>query len=106
MNDANALRKHPKTLLVIVTEAAIERRLVADALERGAHGWTVSEVRGGGASGPREGDWEADRTVELKVICDPAVADAIAAHVMAVYAPHFRVALTFAEVQVLRPERY
>ena len=98
--------RHAKTLLVVVTEAALERRLVADALKRGAHGWTVSEVRGGGGSGARDGDWEADRTVELKIVCDDPVAESIAEHVMQVYAPHYRVALYFAAVEVLRPERY
>jgi predicted nuclease with RNAse H fold len=101
-----SLVKHPKTLLVIVAEAALEKSLVRDVRERGAQGWTVAEVHGAGREGVREGAWEADRTIEMKVICDPAVADAIAAHVLAVYAPNFHVALWFSEVSVLRPERY
>jgi hypothetical protein len=100
------LAKHDKTLLVILAEAAIEKALVRDARERGAQGWTVTEVRGAGRSGVREGAWEADRTIELKVICDEAVADAIAAHVLQAYAQNYAVSLTFARVQVLRPERF
>ena len=98
--------KHPKTLLVIVAEAALEKNLVRDAKARGAQGWTITEVRGAGLEGVREGAWEADRTIELKLICDPAVADAIAEHVIATYASHYAVALYFGSVQVLRPERY
>jgi hypothetical protein len=98
--------KHPKTLLVIVAEAVLEKNLVRDARARGAQGWTVSEVHGAGREGVREGAWEADRTIELKVICDEAVADSIAEHVLASYAPHYSVALYFSTVQVLRPERY
>jgi uncharacterized protein len=71
-----------------------------------AQGWTVSEVHGAGREGVREGAWEADRTIELKMICDAAVADAIAEHVLATYAPHYSVAMYFSAVQVLRPERY
>jgi nitrogen regulatory protein P-II 2 len=97
---------HAKTLLVIVAEAALEKNLVRDVGERGAQGWSVSEVRGGGRGGVREGAWEADRTIEMKVICEAAVADAIADHVLATYAPNFRVALWFSEVWVRRPERY
>jgi len=100
------LSKHPKTLLVIVAEAMLEQRLVADARARGAQGWTVSAVHGGGQEGVREGAWEADRTVELKVICDAAVADAIAEHVMATYVPNYSVVLYFCAVAVLRPDRY
>jgi nitrogen regulatory protein P-II 2 len=101
-----SLAKHPKTLLVIVAEAALEKALVRDARERGAQGWTVVEVHGAGLEGVREGAWEADRTVEIKLVCDATVADAIAEHVMATYARHYAVALWFADVQVLRPERY
>ena len=100
------MTKHPKTLLVIVAEAVLEKNLVRDARQRGAQGWTVSEVHGAGREGVREGDWEADRTIELKVICDEAVADAIAEHVLATYAPNYSVAMYFSPVQVLRPERF
>ncbi len=101
-----SLHKHPKTLLVIVAEAVLEKNLVRDARERGAQGWTVSEVHGASHEGEREGAWEADRTIELKLICDAQVADLIAEHVLARYAPNYSVALYFAEVAVLRPERY
>ncbi len=100
------MKKHHKTLLVINAEGVLEKPLVRDLRERGAQGWTVTEVHGANLEGIREGAWEADRTIEMKVICDEAVADAIAEHVLATYAPHYSVALWFAAVQVLRPERY
>ena len=100
------MTKHPKTLLVIVAESALEKSLVNAIRERGAQGWTVSEVHGAGREGVREGAWEADRTIELKVICDEAVADTIAEHVLAVYAQYYSVALYFSPVWVLRPDRF
>jgi nitrogen regulatory protein P-II 2 len=100
------MTKHPKKLLVIIAEAAIEKQLMRDARQLGAHGCTVSDVRGEGAGGSREGAWEADRTIELKIICDEAVADRIAAHVLSEYAPNFGVSMFFSDVQVLRPQRY
>lgn len=100
------MSKHPKTLLVIVAEAVLEKNLVRDARQHGAQGWTVSEVHGAGREGVREGAWEADRTIELKVICDESVADAIAEQVLTQYAPHYSVAMYFSTVQVLRPERF
>ncbi|MFN9745687.1 MAG: P-II family nitrogen regulator [Betaproteobacteria bacterium] len=100
------MKKHGKTMLVINAEGVLEKPLVRDLRERGAQGWTVTEVHGANLEGVREGAWEADRTIEMKVICDEAVADAIAAHVLATYAPHYSVALWFTPVQVLRPERY
>ncbi len=100
------ITRHPKTLLVIVAEAALEETLVRDLLREGAMGWTVSDVRGGGSEGVREGAWEADRTIELKVICDAAVAESVAAHVLATHARHYGVSMYFSEVSVLRPEKY
>jgi hypothetical protein len=101
-----SLVKHRKTLLVIVAEAALEKNLVRDARERGAQGWTISEVHGASLDGVREGAWEADRTIELKLICDDLIADTIAEHVIATYAKNYAVALYFSNVSVLRPERY
>ncbi len=98
--------KHPKTLLVLVAEAALEKALVRDLRQLGAQRWTIGEVHGAFHEGVREGAWEADRTIEMKIICEAAVADAIAAHVLATYAPNYSVAMYFAEVSVLRPERF
>lgn len=100
------LPKFDKTLLVIVAEAVLERALVRDASALGAQAWTATEVRGAAREGVREGQWEADRTVELKLLCDAAVADAIAEHVLASYATHYSVSMHFSTVQVLRPDRY
>ena len=75
-----ALTKHARQLLVIIAEAALEKSLVRDVKRLGAHGYTVYDVRGEGAMGVREGEWEADRTIEMKVICEAQVADQIAEH--------------------------
>lgn len=100
------MTKHPRKLLVIIAEAALEKRLVNDVRQAGAHGYTVHDVRGGSGYATREGSWEADRTIELKVICEDAVADAIARHVLATYALHYGLTLFFADVAVLRPEKF
>lgn len=101
-----SLAKHPRQLLVIIAEAVLEKRLVQDVKRFGAHGYTVSDVRGGGTHGEREGSWEADRTIRMEVVCEPAVADEIAAHALAAYAPHYGLTLFFADVQVLRAQKF
>ena len=98
--------KHPKTLLVIVAEAVLEKQVLREAQARGAQSWTVAEVQSAGREGVREGSWEADRTVEIKVLCPVDVADAIARHVLDTYAAHYSVAMYFVPVTVLRPDRY
>ena len=97
---------HPRKLLVIIAEAALEKALVADARRLGAQGYTVHDVRGGGRQGTRAGDWEADRSVELKVIATASVAEAIARHVLAAYCPDYSVTMFLADAHVLRPEKF
>lgn len=97
---------HARKLLVIITEAALEKRLVQEALSCGAHGYTITEVRGGGESGEREASWEADRSIEMKVICDEAVAERLAQHVLSSYAKDYAVTMFTAEVGVFRPQKF
>ena len=100
------MEKHARTLLVIITEAAIEKRLVADSQRLGAHGYTVHDVRGGSRLSTREALWEADRSIEMKLICSDEVADAMARHVLATYAPHYSLTLFFSGVDVVRAEKF
>ena len=96
---------HPRKLLVIIADAAQKKALVGDARRLGAQGYTVHDVRGGGRRGTRDGDWEADRSVEMKVIATEAVAEAIARHVLATYCADYSVTMFLADAQVLRPEK-
>jgi hypothetical protein len=50
--------------------------------------------------------WEADRSIELKVVCDADVAQRIAAYVCEQYAPHYGLSLFMVDVAVLRPHKY
>ncbi len=97
---------HPKKLLVIIVEAALEKVLIRDARQFGAHGYTISEVRGGGDRGEREAAWEADRSIEMKVICDASVAEQLAQHVLATYAPNYAVTMFTTDVGVFRPQKF
>lgn len=100
------MQTHAKQLLVIIAESALEKPLIRDARQFGAHGYTISDVRGGGEGGEREAQWEADRSVEMKVICDARVAEALARHVLATYAPHYAVTLFTTDVGVFRPQKF
>jgi nitrogen regulatory protein P-II 2 len=101
-----SIEKHHRKLLVIIAEASIEKQLVDLVIQLGAHGYTVTDVRGRGATGVREGIWEVDRTIRMEILCESAVADTIASEVMAKYAANFGLSLYFSDVDVLRPEKY
>jgi nitrogen regulatory protein P-II 2 len=100
------MQTHPRSLLTIITEAVIERALIADCRRFGAQGYTVYDVRGGGLGGDREGTWDADRSIELQVVCSDEVAERIAEHVLGQYAPNYGVSLYLSEVRVFRAQKY
>ena len=100
------MQTHARKLLVFIAEAALEKDLVRDARAFGAHGYTLSDVRGGGARGEREAAWEADRSIEMKVICNESVAERIAQHVLATYAPNFALTVFVTDVGVFRPQKF
>lgn len=100
------MRTHARKLLVIICEAALEKTLIEDARRLGAAGYTIADVRGGGRGGTREGAWEADRSIEMKLICDAKVAELLAAHVLERYGEHYAVTLYLDDVSVLRPEKF
>ena len=91
---------------MVIAEAALERQLVADVKRLGAHGYTVFDVRGGGARGDRRADWDADRSIQMEVICDDAVAAAIAEHIHLTYFDDYAVTVFISEVGVLRPAKF
>lgn len=98
--------KHNRSLVVIIAEASLEKLLIQDVQRLGALGYTVTDVRGGGPSGVREGAWEADRTIRMEVVCEADVANAIGEHVLAWYGKHYGVTIYFSDVKVLRPNKF
>jgi nitrogen regulatory protein P-II 2 len=100
------MQTHSRKLLVVICEAALEKTLVEDVGRLGAAGYTIVDARGGGRGGTRDGTWEADRSIEIKVICDTDVADRVVAHVLATYSAHYAVTLYLTDVSVLRPAKF
>lgn len=100
------MQTHDRTLLTVIAEAALERQLVADARRLGAHGYTVYEVRGGGAGSTVSGEWEADRSIELQLVCSAEVAQRIAEHVLGEYGRHWRLTVMLSDVKVFRAEKF
>lgn len=101
---------HFRCQLTIIAEFMLETELAVLVGQQGAHGYTVHEVRGGSFSEQgarqREGAGDTDRTIEMKIVCERAVAEAIAAKVLADLAPNFSVRLLLSEVEVFRPAKY
>lgn len=98
----SAMRK----LLTIITEAALENVLVKDLERLGARGYTITDVRGNGRRGMRDGAWGESSNIRIEVVCEATVADAISAHLHARYYDNYGMVLFISDVAVLRPEKF
>ncbi|GAB6390315.1 P-II family nitrogen regulator [Stutzerimonas marianensis] len=95
-----------RTLLTVICEAALEKKLLADLDRLGAPGWTLSEARGRGSRGVRSAEWDTEGNIRLEIICARELAEHIAEHLQARYYDNFAMVCYLADVQVLRPEKF
>ena len=100
------MEDHTRTLLTIVTEAALEGTLIRDIERLGAHGHTITDARGKGGRGVRNACWEASANIRLEVVCDAEKAGAIATYLQEHYYDDYAMILFVSDVKVLRPEKF
>ena len=97
---------HNRKLLTVITEAAIETRLLGDLERLGAHGYTVTDARGKGSRGMRNAGWEASANIRVEVICSDDTAQALAAHLREHYYDNYAMVLFISDIEVLRLEKF
>lgn len=95
-----------RKLLTIITEAALESALVKDLERLSTQGYTITDARGKGSRGMRDGAWSESSNIRIEVVCDAATAEAIAAHLQARYYENYAMILFVSDVAVLRPEKF
>jgi len=100
------MEQFPRRLLTIVTEAALERELVAEFDALGVRGYTITDARGKGGRGRRQSDWAQQGNVRIEIVCDPALAEQVATRLRERYYEHFAMILFMQDVDVLRPEKF
>jgi nitrogen regulatory protein PII len=93
-------------MVTIVTEAALERALVAELEALGVRGFTITDARGKGSRGTRKSDWVQEGNIRVEVICDPALADRIAEHVRDKFYANYAMILFMQDVSVLRSDKF
>ncbi|MGI9245170.1 MAG: P-II family nitrogen regulator [Steroidobacteraceae bacterium] len=95
-----------RRMITIVTEAALERVLVAEVEALGARGFTITDVRGKGHRGTRQSEWAQEGNIRLEVICDAELADRIAGRVRERFYDHYAMIVFMQDVSVLRPDKF
>jgi nitrogen regulatory protein PII len=100
------MQLYTRRMVTIVTEAALERVLVAELESLGVRGFTITDARGKGSRGTRQSEWAQEGNVRVEVICDPALADRVATRVREKFYDHYAMILFMQDVSVLRSEKF
>ena len=95
-----------RKLLTIVCEASLERSVVADLQRLGALGCTITDARGHGSHGERDGLWPPSANIRIEILCDLAVAKAITFNLQSRYYAQYGMIIFITDAQVLRPDKF
>ena len=94
-----------RTLVTIVAESALEKRLVDDLNGLGIKGYTVSGAHGAGVRGQRLGDLQGGN-IRVECVARESLVDAIFALLAEHYFPHYACVAWTSAVQVAREEHF
>jgi nitrogen regulatory protein PII len=101
-----ALPTEKRTLLTIITEAAIEQALLKELERIGVKGYTVSDARGKGSRGVRDAAWAEAANIRIEIICLRSQADEVLRQLHARYFDNYAMVAFMQDVDVLRPEKF
>ena len=88
------------TLLVIITEASIEKPLARSIMDLGATGYTVSEVHGRGDRGVRNNELFEISNIKIEVACKREIAIRIKEYVSKTYGQNYATSLYMHAIEV------
>jgi len=100
------MEQFTRRLLTIVTEAVLERELLAELEALGVRGYTITDARGQGGRGRRQSDWTQEGNIRIEIVCEPALAERIATRMRERYYDHYAMILFLQDVNVLRPDKF
>ena len=95
-----------RTLVSVITEAAIENLLLRDLDKLGVRGYTVYDARGRGSRGVRDAAWEETANIRIDVICPRTLAESVLNHLQAHYYTNYAIVAFLQDVEILRPEKF
>ena len=95
-----------RKLLTVVCEADLERAVVADLVRLGARGYTITDARGHGVHGDRDGLWPPSANIRIEILCDATLAETVAFDLKDRYYARYGMVIFIADVQVLRPDKF
>ncbi len=100
------LATEKRTLLTVITEAVIEEALLRDLEKLGVRGYTVTDARGRGSRGVRDGAYDAAANIRIEVICARPLAESAAKHIQTLYYANYAMVAFLHDIEIFRPEKF
>ena len=95
-----------RKLITVICESCLEEPITSAAKDIGARGYTVSDARGSGAHGLRDGSWPENANIRIEILCDESTATRILDLLLDRYYSHYTLVTFVTDVGVLRPEKF
>ena len=95
-----------RTLLTVITEAAIERSLLRELERLGVRGYTVWDARGRGSHGVRDAAQGETANIRIEVICARSQAESLLGHLQDRYYSDYAMVAFLQDVEILRPAKF
>jgi len=95
-----------RSLVVVITETALEQTLLRDFDRLAVRGYTVSDARGKGTHGVRDAAWDEAANIRIEVICSRDQAESLLQHLQTHYYADFAMVAFLQDVEVVRPDKF
>lgn len=95
-----------RKLITVICESCLEETITEAVKELGASGYTISDARGSGAHGLRDGSWPENANIRIEILCDEAIATRILDILIDRYYAYYKLVTFVTDVGVLRPEKF
>lgn len=101
-----SLLTEKRTVLTVITEAAIENILLRDLKRLGVSGYTVLDARGQGRRGVRDAAWGEAANIRIEVICTRVLAETILQDFLTRYYDNYAMVAYLQDVEIVRPDKF
>jgi nitrogen regulatory protein PII len=99
-------RLSQRKLLTIICEAGIESDITDHMTSLGAPGYTITDARGKGAHGLRDGLWPENANIRIEILCDDTLATSLLDLLVENYYKNYTMVAYITDIGVLRPNKF
>lgn len=97
---------HPRKLVTLVAESALEGRIVEELSKFAVSGYTITDARGAGSRGMRAADTSDTGNIRCEVVCKEGVAEALVEQLLAEFGKNYALVVYLSDVTVLRADKF